>query len=75
MAYVERIQVDHNLLRARTANDLLNARNFTRQTLCMVNSWAKLDFQYYGYKKIVPAGKNYLLRQDDGNGYDVYWCD
>ena len=58
---LERIEVDHGLVRARTADDLLDARNFTKETLCIVNSWAKLDFYYYGYEKIVPSGKNSSL--------------
>ena len=58
---LERIEVDHSLVRARTADDLLDARNFTKETLCIVNSWAKLDFYYYGYEKIVPSGKNSSL--------------
>lgn len=58
---LERIELGHSTARSRTVNELLDARNFTKETLCMVNYWAKLDFYYYGYEKIVPSGKKSAL--------------
>ena len=49
-----RIELGRSAARSRTSDDSLDARNFTRETLCMVNDWARLDFYYYGYEMIVP---------------------
>ena len=45
---LERIELGHNAAQSRTSGDSLDARNFTRETLC--------NFYFYGYKMIVPPG-------------------
>mmetsp|Transcript_6737 Transcript_6737/g.12000 ORF Transcript_6737/g.12000 Transcript_6737/m.12000 type:complete len:83 (-) Transcript_6737:114-362(-) len=51
-------------------NNKLDASHLTNATICRINQWAKLDFEYLGYAMIVPS--NVMVRVKsvyDGSGY------
>lgn len=43
------IKMGHRKMRNKS--DKLNASHLTNETICKINQWANLDFEYFGYRK------------------------